>query len=100
MVLVLVVISYWGIYLFNSCCDQLNTLIASVGGVSSTVLTHLEVRLIFRRNLGRIAIAVLPIIFSVCCSFYVAYGRTSSRLVNKLQFSRACFVIVIIYALV
>ena len=79
LVVLLLVLSFYAAFLFVECCDDLNTLISSVRGAASTLITQLEVSSIFKQNLVKLALAVLPIIFSVCCSFYVAYGRTLPR---------------------
>ena len=77
----LFVVSCWCIRLMEggSFCECLNALTTAVGSASSVVISQQEVKAVSRRNSVRIAVAVTPVVFSVCCAFYVAYGRISSR---------------------
>ena len=60
-------------------CESVNALTSVTTTASSVVIQHPEVESIGRRNLARVAVGTLPVIFSVCCAFYVAYGRLDSR---------------------
>ena len=76
----LFVVSLWCIRLMDgSFCDCLNALTTTVGSASTVVISQQEVKAVSRRNSVRIAVAVTPVVFSVCCAFYVAYGRISNR---------------------
>ena len=74
-------VSIWCLSLMNRRRFRvsLNTLATSVGSASSVVISQQEVKAVFRRNSVKIALAVTPVVFSVCCAFYVTYGRVSNR---------------------